>query len=99
MDVSKCANAHTNHYTDGVRTRNCMEVKRLMLRFFRFLPVVALATAFVLPAQAQEAIDSVCLVSNGKINDGTFNQFTYEGMQRAVDDFGLDSTYIESQAA
>lgn len=75
-----------------------------MLRFFRFLPVVALVAAalpaaFFLPAQAQEAIDSVCLVSNGKINDGTFNQFTYEGMQRAVEDFDLDSTYIESQAA
>jgi basic membrane lipoprotein Med (substrate-binding protein (PBP1-ABC) superfamily) len=70
-----------------------------MHRFFRFLPAVALAAAFALPAQAQDMIDSVCLVSNGKINDGTFNQFTYEGMQRAVDDFGLDSTYIESQAA
>lgn len=75
-----------------------------MLRFFRVLPLVALVAAvlpvaLVLPVQAQETIDSVCLVSNGKINDGTFNQFTYEGMQRAVEDFDLDSTYIESQAA
>jgi basic membrane lipoprotein Med (substrate-binding protein (PBP1-ABC) superfamily) len=38
-------------------------------------------------------------VSNGKIDDGTFNQFTYEGMMRAADDFGLDTTFIESQAA
>lgn len=70
-----------------------------MHRFFRFVPIFALLVAFALPVAAQEAIDSVCLVSNGKINDGTFNQFTYEGMQRAAEDFDLETTYIESQAA
>ncbi|MFN8529198.1 MAG: BMP family ABC transporter substrate-binding protein [Anaerolineae bacterium] len=44
-------------------------------------------------------IESVCLVTDlGRINDGTFNQYAYEGMQRAADDFGLTSRYIETQA-
>jgi len=70
-----------------------------MFRFLRFFPVIALLSAFALPVSAQETIDSVCLVTDiGRINDGTFNQFTYEGMQRAVEDFDLDSTFIETQA-
>jgi basic membrane lipoprotein Med (substrate-binding protein (PBP1-ABC) superfamily) len=41
----------------------------------------------------------VCLVTDvGRVNDGTFNQFAYEGMVRGVVEFGLDSTFIETQA-
>jgi basic membrane lipoprotein Med (substrate-binding protein (PBP1-ABC) superfamily) len=44
-------------------------------------------------------IQSVCLVTDvGRVNDGTFNQFAYEGMQRAAEDFGLENTFIETQA-
>jgi ABC-type uncharacterized transport system permease subunit/basic membrane lipoprotein Med (substrate-binding protein (PBP1-ABC) superfamily) len=32
----------------------------------------------------------------GKIDDGTFNQYAYEGMQRAAVEFGLETTYIET---
>jgi basic membrane lipoprotein Med (substrate-binding protein (PBP1-ABC) superfamily) len=32
----------------------------------------------------------------GKIDDGTFNQYAYEGMMRAVEEFGLETTYIET---
>jgi ABC-type uncharacterized transport system permease subunit/basic membrane lipoprotein Med (substrate-binding protein (PBP1-ABC) superfamily) len=32
----------------------------------------------------------------GKIDDGTFNQYAYEGMQRAAEEFGLETTYIET---
>jgi basic membrane lipoprotein Med (substrate-binding protein (PBP1-ABC) superfamily) len=43
-------------------------------------------------------VSSVCLVTDlGRINDGTFNQFAYEGMTRAVEEFGLESSYIETQ--
>lgn len=39
----------------------------------------------------------VALVSDtGKINDGTFNQFAYEGMQRAAQEFGIETNYIET---
>jgi basic membrane protein A and related proteins len=44
-------------------------------------------------------ITSVCLITDvGKVNDGTFNQFAYDGMVRAVEEFGLESTFIETQA-
>lgn len=48
---------------------------------------------------AQDEVTSVCLVSDiGRVNDGSFNQSTYEGMLRAAADFNLDNTYIETQA-
>jgi basic membrane lipoprotein Med (substrate-binding protein (PBP1-ABC) superfamily) len=34
----------------------------------------------------------------GKVNDGTFNQFAYEGAKKAADELGLDFKYIETQA-
>ena len=53
----------------------------------------------VAPPPAPGAPQSVCLVTDvGRINDGTFNQFAFEGMVRAIDEFGLDSTFIETQA-
>lgn len=45
------------------------------------------------------AVESVCLVTDlGNVNDGTFNEFAYNGMVQAVDEFGLESTYIETQS-
>ena len=32
----------------------------------------------------------------GKIDDGTFNQYAYKGMMRAAEEFGLETTYIET---
>ncbi len=34
----------------------------------------------------------------GKINDGTFNEFAYTGFKQAVEEYGLESAYIETQA-
>lgn len=40
----------------------------------------------------------VALVTDvGKINDGTFNQFAYEGLQRAQEELGVQVDYIETQ--
>jgi basic membrane lipoprotein Med (substrate-binding protein (PBP1-ABC) superfamily) len=52
------------------------------------------------PTQAQDsAISQACLVTDlGRINDGTFNQLAYEGLERAADDFDLDISYIETAA-
>lgn len=62
------------------------------------LAVLALGVAPALTAQ-DALIDSVCLITDvGKVNDGTFNQFAFEGMERAIEDFGLESTYIETLA-
>ena len=66
---------------------------------FAVVLVLALALASFAPVMAQDAIESVCLVTDvGRVNDGTFNQFAYEGLLRAVDDYGLDDTFIETTA-
>jgi basic membrane protein A len=44
-------------------------------------------------------VESVCLVTDvGRVNDGTFNQYAYEGMVGAAETFGLENTFIETQA-
>ncbi len=70
------------------------------LSLLTVLALAALSLFPVLTAAAQDAlIESVCLVTDvGRVNDGTFNQFAYEGMVRAADDFDLESTFIETQA-
>ncbi|RMG82593.1 MAG: BMP family ABC transporter substrate-binding protein [Chloroflexi bacterium] len=70
------------------------------IRLFTGLLVTVLGLVTIAPATAQESvIDSVCLITDiGRINDGTFNQFAYEGMVRAVEEFDLDSTFIETQS-
>ncbi len=51
-----------------------------------------------LTAGAQDLVQSVCLITDvGSVNDGTFNEFAYDGMIRAVEEFGLESTFIETQ--
>jgi basic membrane protein A len=62
------------------------------------LSVLALVLVPVVGSSAQEPlIESVCLVTDiGRVNDGTFNQFAYDGMMMAVEEFGLDSTFIET---
>ena len=43
------------------------------------------------------SITNVCLVTDqGGVDDGTFNQLAFEGMQRAAEDFGLETQTIES---
>src|SRR6266542_2794374 len=34
----------------------------------------------------------------GRVNDGTFNQYAYEGLQRAEKELGVEVAYIETQA-
>jgi basic membrane lipoprotein Med (substrate-binding protein (PBP1-ABC) superfamily) len=34
----------------------------------------------------------------GRVNDGTFNEFAYEGMLAAAEEAGLESTFVETQA-
>lgn len=55
-------------------------------------------TLFAPPTLAQEAlIESVCLVTDvGRVDDGTFNQGGYEGMLAAAEDFGLETSFIET---
>ncbi len=36
------------------------------------------------------------VTDTGKVNDGTFNQFAYEGMKRAEKDLGIEINYVET---
>src|SRR5258706_546894 len=77
-----------------------MKNKRSIL----ILLMVAIAMLSVVPAltvsaQDSSLIDNLCLVTDiGKINDGGFNQFAYEGGKKAADEFGLNYKYIETVA-
>ncbi|WP_129629966.1 BMP family lipoprotein [Candidatus Oscillochloris fontis] len=56
------------------------------------------ATAEVTETAAPTALRIALVTDLGKVNDGTFNQFAYEGAQQAADEFGLEFKYIETQA-
>jgi len=76
-----------------------MKNKRSIL----ILLMVVVAMLSIVPAltvSAQDSlIENLCLVTDvGKINDGTFNQFAYEGGKKAADEFGLNYKYIETVA-
>lgn len=44
-------------------------------------------------------IESVCLVTDvGRVNDGTFNEYAYNGMTGAAEDFELENDFIETQS-
>ncbi|MCU0465229.1 MAG: BMP family ABC transporter substrate-binding protein [Anaerolineae bacterium] len=71
-------------------------MKRLLIVIT--LLALMLPSAAVVSAQA-EPIISVCLVTDlGRVNDGTFNQYAYEGMVRVAEDLNLDSRFIETVA-
>lgn len=59
-----------------------------------------IAGAFSTVMAQEEGIDSACLVTDvGKVDDGTFNEFAYNGLVDAGEDFDLEITYIETLAA
>ncbi len=69
-----------------------------MKKLFILLSLLALL-ALVPAAAAQDAIETLCLVTDlGRVNDGTFNQFAHEGALQAADEFDLEYRWIETQA-
>ena len=71
-----------------------------MKHTFAAILAAALLFSVGLTANAQGTVETVCLVTDeGRINDASFNQFAYEGMIEAADDFLLETTYIETAAA
>jgi basic membrane protein A and related proteins len=68
----------------------------------RKLLILAAFTLGIVPVtvMAQDEIESVCLVTDvGRVDDGGFNEFSNAGMERAAEEFDLDTTVIETQAA
>lgn len=76
-----------------------MKNKRSVL-ILMLLALAALSLVPALSVVAQDSlIENLCLVTDkGKVNDGTFNQFAHEGALMAVEEFGLDYTFIETVA-
>jgi basic membrane protein A and related proteins len=70
-------------------------------KYFGLLLVLGILLGLLPAGFAQEeGISSVCLVTGGgRVNDGTFNQFAYEGLVQAEEEMGIETTYIEPQAA
>jgi len=61
--------------------------------------VATLIVGLVPAALAQDVIESVCLVTDiGNVDDGTFNQFAFEGMEQAADEFDLATEVIETSS-
>ncbi|MBR2258576.1 MAG: BMP family ABC transporter substrate-binding protein [Blautia sp.] len=68
---------------------------------------VALSAAMVLSAACITSVQTVMasgeglkigLVTDvGGVNDGSFNQSAWEGLQRAAEDFGIEANYLESK--
>lgn len=50
-------------------------------------------------SETMAAIETVCLVTDlGNVNDGTFNEYAYNGMVQAAEEFGLTTDFIETQS-
>jgi basic membrane lipoprotein Med (substrate-binding protein (PBP1-ABC) superfamily) len=67
--------------------------------FFFFIAVLVLGAVPAALAQDRAPIERVCLVTDlGRVNDGTFNEFAYNGMVSVAEDYDLDTTFIETQS-
>ncbi|MDZ4769702.1 MAG: hypothetical protein SGJ24_11285 [Chloroflexota bacterium] len=69
-------------------------------RLLLVVTIFVMSIGAVSAVSAQSAgIESVCLITDiGRINDGTFNQFAYEGMLEAAEDNDLEAKFIETTA-
>jgi basic membrane protein A and related proteins len=64
----------------------------------RLLGTLGLITLLLASVSATAQVSRVGLVTDvGKVDDGTFNEFAYKGMMRAVEAFNLQSAFIETQ--
>src|SRR5688572_4876308 len=71
----------------------------MMKKSFVLLALAMLAAVPFTAAQDAPEIEKVCLVTDvGRVNDGTFNQYAYDGMVQAAEDFDLETTFVETQA-
>ena len=70
-----------------------------MKKLSLILVVLLVLTGTSLVAAQEDGIETVCLVTDtGRINDGSFNQNSYEGVLMAAEEYDLETTYIETVA-
>ncbi|MBK8026330.1 MAG: BMP family ABC transporter substrate-binding protein [Chloroflexi bacterium] len=68
-------------------------------RLFVFVLLTIVVGMFGVASAQESAVESVCLVTDvGRVNDGTFNQFAYEGMLEGAEAYDLETTFIETAA-
>lgn len=64
----------------------------------RLLGILGLIVLLVTSVSVAAQVSRVGLVTDvGKVDDGTFNEFAYKGMMRAVEAFNLQSAFVETQ--
>lgn len=62
--------------------------------------LAVIASAFSTVFAQDMGIESACLITDvGKVDDGTFNEFAFDGLTAAGDDLDLETDYIETLAA
>ncbi|MGQ4808419.1 hypothetical protein NKDENANG_01801 [Candidatus Entotheonellaceae bacterium PAL068K] len=66
-------------------------------RMVRMLGLIVLLLTGVAVAQTARVLQVGLVTDVGKVDDGTFNEFAYTGMMRAVKEFDLKSAFIETQ--
>lgn len=75
-------------------------MRKILVGFLLFF-LLSAAMTFGAPepeTEPEKEAMKVGLVTDvGKVDDKTFNQFAYEGMMRAAEEFGLETSYIETQ--
>ncbi|HMP41786.1 MAG TPA: BMP family ABC transporter substrate-binding protein [Roseiflexaceae bacterium] len=61
-------------------------------------PTAAPAEPTAAPTEPPATLRVGLVTDVGKINDGTFNQYAYEGLTRAEQELGIEIAFIETQA-
>ncbi|MDO4519472.1 MAG: BMP family ABC transporter substrate-binding protein [Eubacteriales bacterium] len=72
--------------------------KKLLAAMLSTAMVASMASVTMVQAEEKDPSEvKVGLVLDvGGVNDGSFNQTSWEGLQKAVEDFGVQGTYLES---
>lgn len=72
--------------------------KKILAALLSTAMVASMGAAVVVQADEVDGSDfKVGLVTDvGGVNDGSFNQSAWEGLQRAMEDFGVEANYLES---
>ncbi len=68
----------------------------LFVSLFVFLSLSLFFFGCAVEQQKEDKIKIGLVTDVGKIDDKTFNQFAYEGMQKAAEEFGLKTSFIET---
>ena len=84
--------------TDAMAPTAAMAPTDAMAPTAAMAPTDAMAPTSATGGSSGQKLKVGLVTDVGKVNDGTFNQFAYEGLQRAAKELGVETAYIETQA-